>query len=411
MIRSKPVATIILLVVTLLFLMSYAHRQEPWWALLMHMSGAAMIGGLADWYAVTAIFTKPLGIPFKTAILPRSKNRLVQMGRHMISEELLRIPTLYYAIKRKRLVTRFIDYGLTSEGQQQIEQMLTGLTQQVLCHMDIGPFRKAVNQAVIKGVAQWRVTPLVILFGRCMLERKTAETLWLYFNRTCQQVIVSKQVYPYLYHVMDAIMHRYTRMSLFRELVIAFGGESLHPQRLVVLVQKKAVAFLQANESLDSPLGRYLWGQAILFFNTLETNKEWQDFIEDHKNRWFRVVLGEWQESLLTGKTVDWQRLITFLLLKWQRWGRRLQKHPERYAQFERFLLLRAIGGLQKIHPMIDKVVGAELEAYSSQELTRIVRSKLYYDLQMVRINGSLVGAVLGGLFYGITVLIKGVLL
>jgi hypothetical protein len=34
----------------------------------------------------------------------------------------------------------------------------------------------------------------------------------------------------------------------------------------------------------------------------------------------------------------------------------------------------------------------------------------MYYDLQMVRINGSLVGAVLGGLFYGVTLLIKGVI-
>ena len=57
--------------------------------------GAAMIGGLADWYAVTALFTKPLGIPFKTAILPRSKERLIQIGRTMLSEELLRVPQMY----------------------------------------------------------------------------------------------------------------------------------------------------------------------------------------------------------------------------------------------------------------------------------------------------------------------------
>lgn len=42
------------------------------------------------------------------------------------------------------------------------------------------------------------------------------------------------------------------------------------------------------------------------------------------------------------------------------------------------------------------------MSRYSPDEITQIVRGKMYYDLQMVR-NGSLVGAVLGGIFYGLT--------
>ena len=59
--------------------------------------------------------------------------------------------------------------------------------------------RQEINKAIYKGVTNWKATPLVILFGRCMLERHTASIFWLYFNRTCQRVIASNQVYPYLY--------------------------------------------------------------------------------------------------------------------------------------------------------------------------------------------------------------------
>ena len=90
MMKTKPVATTLLVVMAIIFLISYPQRHDTFWAFIMHISGAAMIGGLADWYAVTALFTKPLGIPFKTAILPRSKERLIQIGRTMLSEELLR---------------------------------------------------------------------------------------------------------------------------------------------------------------------------------------------------------------------------------------------------------------------------------------------------------------------------------
>ena len=164
--------------------------------------------------------------------------------------------------------------------------------------------RQEINKAIYKGVTNWKATPLVILFGRCMLERQTASVFWLYFNRTCQRVIASNQVYPYLYRVMLDIMKTYTKDSFFRELAIAFGGDGLSPERLVETVQKKALQF----------------------------------------------------------------------------------------------------------NPLIDKVVGQELSRYSPEEITQIVRGKMYYDLQMVRINGSLVGAVLGGIFYGLYLLIEGVL-
>ena len=373
MMKTKPVATTLLIVMAIIFLISYPHRHDALWAFIMHVSGAAMIGGLADWYAVTALFTKPLGIPFKTAILPRSKERLIQIGRTMLSEELLRVPQMYYAIKRERVMVRIIEYGMSDVGQKQMRELLYGVGNQVLSHMDIEPMRKEINKAVYKGVSNWKATPLVILFGRCMLERHTASVFWLYFNRTCQRVIASNQVYPYLYRVMLDIMKTYTKDSFMRELAIAFGGDGLSPERLVDTVQKKAVQFLQDNEDIDSPLGRYIWGQAIRFFNNLETN---EDIVRERFN-----VLGS--EILL---------------------------NPEKQAPFERFFLLRSIPWLQKLNPLIDRVVGEELSRYSPDEITYIIRGKMYYDLQMVRINGSLVGAVLGGLFYGVTLLIKGVI-
>lgn len=411
MIKTKPMATLLLVVMTIIFLIAYPQRQDAFWAFIMHVSGAAMIGGLADWYAVTALFTKPLGIPFKTAILPRSKERLIQMGRTMLREELLRVPQMYYVVKKERVMVRIIEYAMGPKGQQQIRDLLHGIGNEVLSHMDIEPMRKEINQAIYNGISNWNATPLVILFGRCMLDRKTATIFWLYFNRTCQRVIASNQVYPYLYRVMLDIMKRYTKDSFFRELAIAFGGDGLSAERLVDLVQRKSVTFLKENEDIDSPLGRYVWGQAIKFFNNLETNREWQQFIEEHKNLWIKTILEEWEEQLIDGNTVDWPRLMDLAMDRLYRFGKEVLLHPEKQAPFERFFLLRSIMWLQKLNPLIDRVVASELSNYSPEEITRIVRGKMYYDLQMVRINGSLVGAVLGGLFYGLTELVKGVLL
>ncbi len=256
--------------------------------------------------------------------------------------------------------------------------------------------RQEINKAVYKGVSNWKATPLVILFGRCMLERHTASVFWLYFNRTCQRVISSNQIYPYLYRVMLDIMKRYTKNFFFRELAIAFGGHELSPERLVDTLQKKAVTFLKENESIDSTLGRYVWGQAIRFFNNLETNIEWQAFIEEHKDQWVRMILEEWEEKLIDGDTLDWHRLMDMVLERFNILCTEILLNPDKQAPFERFFLLRSIPWLQKLHPLIDRVVGQELSRYSPDEITHIVRGKMYYDLQMVRINGSFVGGRAG---------------
>ena len=111
--------------------------------------------------------------------------------------------------KKERVMVRIIEYGMSDVGQGQIKEILYGVGNQVLSHMDIEPMRQEINKAVYKGVTNWKATPLVILFGRCMLERQTASVFWLYFNRTCQRVIASNQVYPYLYRVMLDIMKTY----------------------------------------------------------------------------------------------------------------------------------------------------------------------------------------------------------
>ena len=78
-------------------------------------------------------------------------------------------------------MVRIIEYGMSDAGQQQMKDILYGVGSQVLSHMDIEPMRKEINKAVYKGVSNWKATPLVILFGRCMLERHTLVCFWLYF--------------------------------------------------------------------------------------------------------------------------------------------------------------------------------------------------------------------------------------
>jgi uncharacterized membrane-anchored protein YjiN (DUF445 family) len=72
---------------------AYEH-QYPWLSFVKAFAEAAMVGGLADWFAVTALFRHPLGLPIPhTAIIPRNKDRIGETLANFIKENFL-IPSV-----------------------------------------------------------------------------------------------------------------------------------------------------------------------------------------------------------------------------------------------------------------------------------------------------------------------------
>src|SRR5271169_726378 len=90
--RHRAFATFLLLLMAAITLGCYALPQGDWTDLLQAAAKAGFVGGIADWFAVTALFRHPLGIPIPhTAIIPNQKERLGLalgrfVGRHVFTD-------------------------------------------------------------------------------------------------------------------------------------------------------------------------------------------------------------------------------------------------------------------------------------------------------------------------------------
>ncbi|MDK7354078.1 DUF445 family protein, partial [Rothia aeria] len=78
--KHKAIATGLFVLMTLLYLWMVFLEQEtpkPWMGYVKAFSEAAMVGALADWFAVTALFRYPLGLKIPhTNLIERSKNAI-----------------------------------------------------------------------------------------------------------------------------------------------------------------------------------------------------------------------------------------------------------------------------------------------------------------------------------------------
>jgi uncharacterized membrane-anchored protein YjiN (DUF445 family) len=104
LVRMRRLANGLLIAMTALYFIAHAFGgQHAAWGYVRAFAEAAMVGALADWFAVTAIFRRPFGLPIPhTAVIPRSKNRIADalgsfivdnfLAPHLVQERVARQP-------------------------------------------------------------------------------------------------------------------------------------------------------------------------------------------------------------------------------------------------------------------------------------------------------------------------------
>ena len=89
--RMKTVATGLLAIMAVIFLIAFAlQEQYPWLQYVRAAAEGGMVGALADWFAVTALFKYPMGLKIPhTAIIPRKKDQIGTSLGQFVEENFL----------------------------------------------------------------------------------------------------------------------------------------------------------------------------------------------------------------------------------------------------------------------------------------------------------------------------------
>ena len=147
--RHRAFATFLLVLMGGLTLGCYALPDSVWTDLLQAAAKAGFVGGIADWFAVTALFRHPLGIPIPhTAIIPNQKERLgLALGRfvanHVITQE--EVSVLLGRLDVPGILARYLSDPASAKPAA---VTLAALLPQILASVEDGRARKVVSRIV-----------------------------------------------------------------------------------------------------------------------------------------------------------------------------------------------------------------------------------------------------------------------
>jgi uncharacterized membrane-anchored protein YjiN (DUF445 family) len=161
--RNRLIATALLGAMAVLFIATTLASQPGFWILLVRATAeAALVGGLADWFAVTALFRQPLGLPIPhTAILPKNKDRIGE-GLAIFIERNFLTPEIVKAKLRTIDPTRLVaDWLSAPANADAVARRLVRLLPHLISAVDDRNFREFVGEWLGRHLAEIELAPLL----------------------------------------------------------------------------------------------------------------------------------------------------------------------------------------------------------------------------------------------------------
>ena len=408
--RMQRRATGLLLAAAALWgLARWARHSHPAWAWVGAFAEAALVGGLADWFAVTALFRHPLGLPiWHTAIIPARKDDIARNVGEFVETHLLTPQALAQEVAEGDLAARLAEALQQPATARQLAGWLLQAAPGLLDSLDDDQLSAWLAEAV-----------------QAELNRLDAPGLGL---RVLQR-LASEQQHQRVLDAVARALQRYLEDPEHLPAVTDFIARALnldHPlyRSVIKTTAPRATQAIAQQLGLlhDSP--DHPWRPRLDEWVT-----QWLAELPEHPG--WQVRLEHWRHDGLASPTAQawlirlWPRLkarlhaalqaqgsaqaphplADALTARVQGLGLRLQTEDELRRSINAALAAALAGLVQRHRGAAARFLETQLARWSPTEMSDKVEQAIGRDLQFIRINGTLVGGLVGLLLHALNAL------
>jgi uncharacterized membrane-anchored protein YjiN (DUF445 family) len=395
--RMRIAATGMLVLMAAVFALSTSlYDVHPAWGYVQAFAEAAMIGGLADWFAVTALFRRPLGLPIPhTAIIPENKDRIADTMAGFLKDNFLTPTVVARRMQEMNLaqaVGRYLAEPRTG-GDGRIAAGAQQMAIEALESLDPDRLGMQVRAGLAGQLEKVRVSPLLGQALAAMIADGRHRPLIDAIIRRAGLVIEDNEAL-----IREMIHDRANALLRFTGL-----DERLANSVLDGLYRMLAEVLVDP----DHPLRRRIDEGLRSLAERLQHDPELQERVERAKRDLLaNPALTEWWQGV-------WERMRSGLIEMLgqgrtgsdaSRWfaettsdlGIALRDDPRLQAQVNRFARRTAVGVASRYGGQIVQLVSETVRRWDATTVTDRVESAVGRDLQFIRINGTLVGGLIG---------------
>ena len=391
----RAFATGLLLLMAGVFLVArHFEGSHPAWGYVLAFSEAAMVGGLADWFAVTALFRHPLGLPIPhTAIIPENKDRIAETMAQFLRENFLTPQVVARRLAHMNLAAAAGDWlaDPARGGSTRLRDGAAELAAQVLESLDPERLGTQVRGGLFRQIDKLEVSPLIgQMLGTAIADRRhmpVIDSLVRWAGLTLED---NEDLIRELIHKRANAVLRWTGLD-----------ETLANSVLDGLYKLLAEVIVDPEHPLR---GKIEEGLAKLSHD-LQHDAELRGKIERLKGELIaNPAVSTWWQGV-------WERMRTGMLARLRRpagessgqlaealaeLGRHLRDDPALQIQINRFARRTLVGVSVRYGDQIVRLVSETVKRWDAETVTGRIEGAVGRDLQFIRVNGTLVGGLVG---------------
>ncbi len=402
--QVRLLATGLLIAMAGLFLLARWQRDvHPVWGFVLAFAEAAMVGGLADWFAVTALFRHPLGLPIPhTAIIPENKDRIADTMATFLQENFLTPPVVARRLQSMNLAASagaFLSDPQT--GESRLREGAANLLADVLESLDPEKLGGLAKGALRGQLEKLDLAPLLgQLIAAAIADRRHMPVLESLVRWAGGTLEANEDLLRAMIHEKANALLRWTKLDERLANGILDGLYKLLAEMLVIPDHPLR---LKVEEGLEN-LAR-----------DLIHDPEMQERVEQMKreilaNPAFALWLdGLWERGragLLRAVREPTGLLGGQLGQSFGELGLALQRDSRLQLLVNRFARRTMVGIATRYGSQIVRLVSETVRRWDARTVTDRIENAVGRDLQFIRINGTVVGGLVGVAIHTVDVLL-----
>jgi uncharacterized membrane-anchored protein YjiN (DUF445 family) len=398
----KRRATLLLAGATVLFIITRAFESRyPWLGIIRATMEAAMVGGLADWFAVTALFRHPLGIPIPhTAIVPSRKDRVGRTLGAFVQRNFLTREVIEFRLRSLQVGKRLAEWLADPVNARTISRTAASALSSAAQMLRDDDVQEVIDRSLAKRVRSMHLAPLLGKVLTVMTEDDRHQEV-------LDEVIVLAS--NTVNENSDLIRERIEQETPWW---IPSAVDEKIFKRVLGAIQR-LLSELSADK--DHPLRGRFDESLHRFIDRLNTSPEFaervdawkEDFLDNEAARRFSQSMWEEAKDALaryaehpgpaTPNAIE-TALVTF--------GQKATEDPELMAKMDSFVVDIAVFLVARYQDEVADLIASTVASWDPEMTSRRVELAIGRDLQFIRINGTIVGGLAGLVIYLISKLV-----
>lgn len=399
--KHKAVATGLFLLMTAVYIVStwlLKTKDTIWLGYIKAFSEAAMVGALADWFAVTALFHHPLGIPIPhtNLIENRKKNIGDNLGGFIVTN-FLNPPTIRPYLEKIDLSSGIIKWLGKDKNSKLFVDEVSKLIRKIITTTNEKTIVQFINNQSKTLLKEIKLNEVIASGLDIVMDRDDHIRTFDFLTEKLREYVLNNEV---------LIRERVKKESHF-----------LIPGFVDNLIASKITNGLSRylNEIENDPehkIRKDINQQLVNLIKDIRTNPKWQLEFQNIKEsiingnqieQYANSIWKHLQKSILTDLEDNNSSIKSYFGKSIDEMIQNLQNDEAMQIKLNKWIQYNAYKYILRNTEKVGELISSTVGNWEGKELSNKLELEVGKDLQFIRINGTLVGGLVGLLIYTIT--------